>query len=611
MARIFVSTNKKDVNEVIKLNQDAGFSNYLRYDAEYFSLVVFKKKIHPVENFYHNSNGDFVALVGTGFYNGVTGERALKSILSDFDGDIIKLQENIVGNYLLAIYKDDMLNLITDKYQVIKTYYTEYEKGWAVSNNLSDLIEVGSYLTKESIDYFGLLSETFLVSSFSKNTIVKNIKRLFGFEFLHITNNKLSIKHIGHKKNHYDLSGLSKVEIAENYANKIKKYIEIIIKNFDDSIGIHQTGGLDNRTILAAFLNANVKPEMLYGIGNSCLTNTKKQDLDSVKLFEKDLGLKLKLMDWSHDKNTIKNQDWEKSFNNYGFLYSIYSGSYSFFDSYEKEHDDYPKFMECGYFLENLRLREFAYNIDTMTVENFVDEYLVGGAYGKIRKNTVSNYDEYRDHLIKELGLQIEIYGIDLTNGINKDNFDEVRWIHARHTDTIMVNFLNLYTSSFSIFSQPDVHEYPFCVPSDFRADASFQLMVINALYKKLLTFPFFSHGKYQYFDSEKVVLKPILSTSTQLKTGAKNFVKGKLGKATINFLSDLYRALRKQNLNVDPNSFEQVISVAISKVLSESLFYEEITFDLDSIDLRYPMRLVFSLKAIDYLNSKKTNNIT
>lgn len=72
-----------------------------------------------------------------------------------------------------------------------------------------------------------------------------------------------------------------------------------------------------------------------------------------------------------------------------------------------------------------------------------------------------------------------------------------------------------------------------------------------------------------------------------------------------------MYRALRKQNLNVDPNSFEQVISVAISKVLSESLFYEEITFDLDSIDLRYPMRLVFSLKAIDYLNSKKTNNIT
>lgn len=606
MAKIFVSTNKSDVKNIIELNEKAGFKDFTTYESEHFSLVVFKKKIHPIDNFYQDDNGNFVALVGTGFYNGMNGADALKGILEDFNGDILKIQEQIIGNYLLAIYKEGSLYFVTDTYQVIKSYYTKYDNGWAVSNDYSGLMSTKGLLTDDSVDYFGLLSETFLVSSFSKNTLIKNINRLFGFEYLYNTKDKLSIQHMGHRKNTYDLSKYSREKIAQDYATSINKYINIIKNNFGDSIGIHQTGGLDNRTILASFLNNNIKPTMLYGTGNCCLTNTRVEDLNSVKTLENQLGLKLRLMDWSHDKETIKNQNWKKLFENYGTLYSLYSGSHSFFDSYENNHDDYPKFMECGYFLENLRLREFAANIKSITLEQFVDEYLLGGSYGKVNENTVKDYTDFKKHLTAELCTQAEIYGIDLSEGINQNNFDEVRWIHARHTDTIMVNFLNLYTSSFSIFSQPDLHEYPFSIPAEYRANASFQLMVIKTLYPKLLEFPFFSHQKHHSYDVKNVRLTPIQSKSNTLKQTAKHYIKSTLGDKGTNYLLAIKRKLKPNNKIVNPNSFDKIITDSISETLSKSSFNNYIKIDLDSIDLRYPMRLVFALKAIEYSNSNK-----
>lgn len=604
MAKIFVSTNKSDVKNIIELNKEAGFKDFTTFESERFSLVVFKKKIHPIDNFYQDNNGNFVALVGTGLYNGVNGTDALKGILSDFNGDVLKIQEQTIGNYLLTIYKEGLLYFLTDTYQVIKSYYTKYDNGWAVSNDFSGLMSTKGRLTEDSVDYFGLLSETFLVSSFSKNTLIKNINRLFGFEYLYADNDGLSIQHMGHRKNTYDLSKLSREEIAGDYTTLINKYIEIIKNNFGESVGVHQTGGLDNRTLLAAFLNRDIKPQMLYGIGNSILTNTRREDLDIVRIYEKDLGLKLKLMDWSNDKEMIKSQNWGNLFKKYGLLYNIYGGSESFFNSYEQSYDNYPKFMECGYFLENLRLRDFARdNIDeSITLNDFIEQYLLRGVDDSI----VNHFDAYKNHLTEELKLQIDIYGIDLSKGITKENFDEVRWIHTRHADTIMVNFLNLYTSSFSIFSQRELHQYPFSIPSRFRENASFQLMVIKALYPKLLEFPFSSHLKHHSYDVKNVRLTPIQSKSNKLKQTAKHYIKSTLGDKRTNYLLAVKRKLKPGNKIVNSNGFDKIITDSISETLSKSSFNSYIQIDLDSIDLRYPMGLVFALKAIDYSNSNK-----
>ena len=394
--------------------------------------------------------------------------------------------------------------------------------------------------------------------------------------------------------------------LQDELRTRPNKYIEIIKNNFGELVGLHQTGGLDNRTLLAAFLNRDIKPQMLYGVGNSCLTNTRREDLDIVRMFEKDLGLKLKLMDWSNDKEMIKSQNWDDLFKKYGFLYSVYGGSESFFNSYEQSYDNYPKFMECGYFLENLRLREFARdNIDeSITLNDFIEQYLLRGVDDSI----VNHFDAYKNYLTEELKLQIDIYGIDLSKGITKENFDEVRWIHARHADTIMVNFLNLYTSSFSIFSQPELHQYPFNVPSRFRENGSFQLMVIKALYPKLLDFPFFSHLKPHYFDPIKVVLKPIVTTSKpqQYRLKTKAYIEKALGTNITNYLLMMYRKFRKTKNTQVPDSFEKIISHTTTSIISNSQLKKDLRVNTKTGDLRLPMRIALTLKAIDYSRVRK-----
>jgi len=48
---------------------------------------------------------------------------------------------------------------------------------------------------------------------------------------------------------------------------------------------ISMTGGLDARMIFSSMLANNVKPNLVYGVGNTLLTNTKDRDLEINKLY--------------------------------------------------------------------------------------------------------------------------------------------------------------------------------------------------------------------------------------------------------------------------------------------------------------------------------------
>lgn len=427
MAKVYISTNKEQVKYVININKKAGFESFEEISLPGFSLVVFKKKIHPVDNLYEDNDGNLAIMIGTGFYQGVNGTKALSRVLYDFDGNIEEVLGNMIGNFLLLIYKNDKLYALIDKYNVIDTYYSADNNSWAVSSCLSDLIMARGGLADEEVNYYEFISSTFLISSFSKFTIDKKSFSLQGNEFIKVSKvkgfsiNKLKIKKSKWLFSNYLSSDFDEQEIANEYAELIKKYINIIQKNFTDSVGIHQTGGLDNRTVLAAFLNKGIKPRMFYGVGNSRLTNTKAEDLKIVKSYQECFGLELKLMDWSNNLNVIKKQDWHHLFLMQGLLYNIYGGSESFFESYENLSVDCPRFFECGYFLENLRLREFARDIkEPMSIEAFVDEYLLNGAYGIVNNEVIADFSGYRKYIIKEFEEKLKEYRVDLSCGITK-----------------------------------------------------------------------------------------------------------------------------------------------------------------------------------------------
>lgn len=129
-----------------------------------------------------------------------------------------------------------------------------------------------------------------------------------------------------------------------------------------------------------------------------------------------------------------------------------------------------------------------------------------------------------------------------------------------------MVNFLNLYVSSFAIFSQEDLHEFPFSVPHEFRDNAGFQLKVIESLYSKLIDFPVFTHRRYHNIDRERSVLVPI----------PRHGFKSKFNKIISSFLllkkDDSYKKSRRNDKR-KRNEFEVVVDDTVKSIIKESIY--------------------------------------
>jgi len=564
MAKLFVSNDSDYISEIIEKNKAKGFDSYRRVFFRGGEIVRFDKLVNKVSNIYVEGSSDesngFAIAVGTIIYKDKFAEKALKKIYEDYDGCVESIRSNCVGNFLLVIYKKENLVAFTDKYQVIKSYYVK-GANWLISNSLMEVSSFSNVVNDiEDIDVFEVINESVLVGSFGEKTIYKKAKRLMGYQNLVLNDDGLETKDLHFKRNRYELANKSRDVVVSDYANKVLE-ITSKIKNIFSSVGIHQTGGLDNRTILAAMLNQDIEPTLMYGVGDTELTNTKDEDLKIVREYSSSLGLPLRILDWS--TNITSDIDgYSRLFNKYGFYFSIYGGSERFFHEYERADCVLPEFLECGYFLENLRLREFARDIKSITLEEFVDDYLLGGAYG-LPKGVLNSYASYRGEILSELVRQCGIYNIDLSNGITPDNFDEVRWIHARHTDNLMVNFLNNFTSSFSIFSQPELHDYPLDINHEFRDNASFQVSLIHKLYPKLMDFDVFTHGASHFLNRDKMELVPIKVNMTKKhKVGLQ--IKKYFGSKVLKLIKSTYLFVRKVFINKQSSCYSSFVKESI-----------------------------------------------
>jgi hypothetical protein len=510
MARLVLTNNKSKLNMAIKRNINAGFGDYSQYVSNKCFLAMHKKRIKKIENFIEKPNGDFCCIAGTGIYMNATGEEALDFIYRDFENDIESIRKKIIGNYVIAIKKNNRIVVFVDKYQVLKVYYYNIDGNWFITNSLAD---IGNVLDQINIHEYSFIQETMLAGTIGTQAIFQNVFRLFGHQYIEIDcrDNHFTIKEMPYSRKRRNFDGRSIESAVSEYADIVRAKFAIVANIFGSNIRIHQTGGLDNRTVFSAFMAVGCKPGIVYGIGNSIITSTKNEDLLICKEFQKIFRLDFYEMNWK--ENYLDGyQHWSDLFNRYGFSVRIYGGNRNFFNEYEGRIPEYPDFMECGYFLENLRLREWALKRrkEKFTIDEFVDEYLLGGAYGAIsgNKNFYPQYNIFKDYLVGEFKKYISLYQISEDNQISLNTFDQVRWIHSRNCDSAMVNFLNEFAPSIAMFSLPELHEFPFDVPAAWRANGRFQVMLINELYPNALSIPIFSHCKRQVFSRNDFSLK-------------------------------------------------------------------------------------------------------
>ena len=106
MARLILTNNKDKFISARERNIIAGFDDYAQNDKGNTFLSVHKKRIKKIENYYEQPNGDFCCIVGTCIYRETVGINALKKIYDEFNGDVEKIRENALGNYIIVIKKN-------------------------------------------------------------------------------------------------------------------------------------------------------------------------------------------------------------------------------------------------------------------------------------------------------------------------------------------------------------------------------------------------------------------------------------------------------------------------------------------------------------------------
>ncbi|HFG2026125.1 TPA: hypothetical protein ACGF6J_003638, partial [Vibrio cholerae] len=195
-------------------------------------------------------------------------------------------------------------------------------------------------------------------------------------------------------------------------------------------------------------------------------------------------------------ENGLNLAEQKSVFDKVGFLNRIYIGNVNILNEYYERFSSTCDFYEFGYFLESLRLREWAEskNEKLILLDEFIDKYQIP-AY--IDSKTIDFYDEFRSYVKAQFQGFINEQGIEVENGfISIDDFERLRWCTARHADIWMCKLVNDITYSFPIFSAPNIHECILSLSADEIKGGSFQIRLMKEICPKLLKFPLFSHRR-------------------------------------------------------------------------------------------------------------------
>lgn len=490
MARITLTNNKEKFYKDIELNKKAGLVDFQTVECEGIYLAVYKKRIIKTENFVKFENGDFVSAIGTNIYKELFAEKALKELYLDFNGDISEIRNNSIGFYNVCIRKNSKIFFFTDKYNMLNAYYFNNKEDWFISNSLSN-----TAMLKEQLEIAenALIEQSFLMEVVGNETMFKDIRKLYGNELLLIDSRKnLQISEIPYVRKKID-NNKALDEYVDEFTDIVKEKARIIGNIFGENIRIQQTGGLDSRSVHAAFKSVECKLKTMYGVGNSLLTNTKQGDLDFNKFFNAKYETDLYLMDWKTNlKSDIKH--WKKLFNKHGFLYFKYGGSKSFFDEYDGNIPDYPKLIMTGDFGENLKLREWVLeqNKSSLSLDEIIEGYYIRRLY--LDKDGYSNYNNFKSYYKEKLIEYCVLFKIAYKNGICIDQFDFFRHIHVKESDSLYSNMINEFTHTINLYGLSELLEYPWNIPAKLRENSKFQLNVIKKLCPEFIDLPIFSH---------------------------------------------------------------------------------------------------------------------
>jgi hypothetical protein len=500
---------------LVERNKRAGYVGCDDVSQNGLWLAAHRKRRFPVQNYKSFPNGDFVACAGTLIYKGQIGEQALEQLYDDFSGDMEGVRQNALGNYMIAVKHGSTVFVFVDKYEVLQAYYYAKAGIWVVANSLSAVAVAAQSVDALQINELALVEKAFSNAILGSDTFFRRIHKILGYEYLRIDvrDSAMQVIPIPYERHRWHVAGRTIDQLAEEFASSLRDVMGKIAEAFSD-IRVMCTGGVDNRMLLAGLLSIGARPGLIYGVGNSVLTNTRNEDLEICKRYAARFGLDLHVMNWKSDKKDISKY-WDRLFRVYGFYGKMYGGNRSFFREFEEAIPGNPECILPGYFGETIRCRPWleCYRDSSFTIDQLLDRYLDGGG-ADLQAALGARYTELRDYVRNKLLQYGDRIGIEREGERYPVQSFYILYdsLYRRDADVITSDAINLCTCSLLPLSIYNLHELSFDLPLEYRKNDRFILKVIEKLDSRLLDIPFFSHCRTMGFNRNGFQLRPTSS---------------------------------------------------------------------------------------------------
>ena len=353
---------------------------------------------------------------------------------------------------------------------------------------------VPSVLPHRRIDSTKLLITAVQGALPSEDTFYFGIKRLFGDQLIRIDlDGTFRTDLIPHSPSYLSCSQLSMTESVDRYKGEVRSVFSELTAA--GSIGVFGTGGMDSRTILAALVDQRASFQMMYGMGNSNITDSSLGDLEAAQSVAKLYDIPFQQLDWSGNQPYSEDR-LRESFRAYGFQAEIYGASESFLHTLDGGISPYPRLLLGGYspafwFNKPLDLS----SVRTSKV-NLLSDSMYSPGVSVAGTQCIRDIAAYKSACEAEVETALQHAGIDYpTTGASLELYVKARLaLYLRH-ESRYLNLVNEFGNYIAPFLMKRLCTPLISVPLEYRKKEEFRIRLIYALAPSLAEHPLYSGG--------------------------------------------------------------------------------------------------------------------
>ncbi len=512
---------------------------------------------------------DWMCSAGTIIYNGRVGEEALRDCYADFvTAGISAVQSKAIGHYALAIKHNNEISIFTDPQGALSLYYICAGSFWFVSNSLH---VCASALPDRKVETTKLLVATLATSLPGEDTFYSGVKRLFGSQVIRIAadGGPFRVERIPKLPRVLSWNFPSIQEAIDQYKQEVRAVFRELAAV--GPIGLFGTGGMDSRTILAGLLDQRAAVQLLYGMGNSRLTDYDSSDLNVARSVAKFYNLPFQQLDWSGHQ-PYSEETLGALYRTYGFKYEIYGSPESFLRTFNGGNSPYPKLFLGGYSPAFTNAKPWERNQTSFTLEDLIAD---GMNYpgGTVENNQcIVDKSGYRSVIAAELKTGLRCAEIDYPDkGASLETFVKAKAFLYIRAESRFLNFANEFGHYIAPFLMERLYEPLLSVPLKYRQKDEFQLRLIHALAPGLVDIPL--HSGWGPARIDRDTFRLIRESVDQKKSLVYRIAKAGLPSVLRKPLRSIYTRLRNKPTAAKPTNRDSAILAAYGRqVMSDPL---------------------------------------